>query len=177
MEHLFFEPSVLQTTVHFSQLADSLPDDVLEKVTDERIRSKPEEMTGLAFMGELELAYFSRQDSEESLVAMQRRLALEHVPQAALAKSDFSPLMEIVGNNASGEQIAAHRHLLAEMISADLLKSFRDHDVTNEANMNSLGRRLRKIVLEPGATTDLNSFNEFTGRTISTKAMLDLYRF
>jgi len=176
MEHWLFESSILQTLAHFSQSEGEIPAELIDQLTRERKMDKLNQLAHRVFLSELEFEYYMRSaDEEESIVAMQHRIATDHIAHDPLAKSDLGPLKAIVGNNASGKRIAQYRYLLSEMISTDLFKCFRAIDLNNQNDMRELGLRFRKTLLEPGARVNRQAYEDFTGRPLSTDCLFEFY--
>jgi len=178
MEHWLLEESILQTLAHFSQSVDGIPSEVVDKVRRQRLLQKTSEMSRRAFLGDLELQFYLRSDdAEESLVALQHRIANQHIPHDLPAKHDLTPLLSIAESNARGKHIAQYRYLLSEMISADLFSTFREGDINDPVEMRRIGTNCRRHLLEPVAFLDSQAFEKFTGRSLSTQALFGLYEF
>lgn len=176
MEHWLFEKSVLETLAHFSQSEDGIPEEAMDKATKERKLNKAHQLAHRVFLGELEFEYNMRSvDQEESIVAMQHRIATDHIGHNQPAKNDLDPLMGLVENNARDKRIAQYRYLLSEIVSADLFRSFKEIDANNQQDVRELGLRLRRLLLEPGALMSTSAIEEFTGRKISPEALFELY--
>eukprot|EP00540_Astrosyne_radiata_P008495 CAMPEP_0116850028 /NCGR_PEP_ID=MMETSP0418-20121206/15931_1 /TAXON_ID=1158023 /ORGANISM="Astrosyne radiata, Strain 13vi08-1A" /LENGTH=240 /DNA_ID=CAMNT_0004481877 /DNA_START=1 /DNA_END=724 /DNA_ORIENTATION=+ len=165
-------------TGNFSQSVDGIPSEVVDKVRRQRLLQKTSEMSRRAFLGDLELQFYLRSDdAEESLVALQHRIANQHIPHDLPAKHDLTPLLSIAESNARGKHIAQYRYLLSEMISADLFSTFREGDINDPVEMRRIGTNCRRHLLEPVAFLDSQAFEKFTGRSLSTQALFGLYEF
>lgn len=178
MEHWLFEESVLQSFAHLSQ--STIPDELIEKLKQQRSLRKASDLLRHAFLSQLELDMFSTAKQEdESLVAFQRRVALDFVPHELPARSDLTPMMEIVENNAKGKQIAQYRYLYGEVLSAQLFAKFQEAGIKDQTKVQELGAKLRTCFLQPGASLDAKMAFEslLSSSHVSPEAMFKLYNF
>jgi Zn-dependent oligopeptidase len=176
MEHWVFEESILQTLAHWS--GTTIPDEVIQQVQKQRRHSKIDESLRRVFLGRLELELFTptRQD-DESLVAMQRRLAEQYVSHDLLPKSDLSPMVQLVGANGT-KPVAQYRYLVSELISADIFATFKEAGLSNREEVARLGEQFKDILLAPGvAVNGYDALKQMTKKdTISPEAYFDLYK-
>jgi Zn-dependent oligopeptidase len=175
MEHWVFEESILQTLAHMS--GTTIPDEVIQQAQEQRRHSKIDESLRRIFLGRLELELFTptRQD-DESLVAMQRRLAEQYVPHDLLPKSDLSPMVQLVQANGT-KPVAQYRYLLSELISADIFVTFKEAGLSNREEVTTLGEHFKEVLLAPGvAVNGYDALKQMTKKdTISPAAYFELY--
>jgi Zn-dependent oligopeptidase len=178
MEHWLFEKSVLQSFAHLSQ--STIPDELIEKLQKQRSLRKATDLLRHVFLSQLELDMFSNgKQEDESLVAFQRRVALGFVPHELPARSDLTPMVEIIENNAKGKRIAQYRYVYGEVLSAQLFAKLQEADIKDQTKVQELGAKLRTCLLKPGASVDTKTaFESLLGSSsISPEAMFKLYNF
>lgn len=174
MEHFLFEEPVLQSLAHLSGSAKPFPTELVENLREQRCAKKAQIMNQRAFLGQLELEIFL--DGDESLVALQRRLAEQYLPHCLPDTSVLSPLLEIMVDNANDKHMCRYRYLWSEVMSADIYSMFQVAGVENQDKMRELGLRLRKIMIEPGGLLDGRAaFRDFCGRDMSPHAMFAMF--
>ena len=179
MEHWLFEEPILQTVAHLSFEGQRIPDETVAEIQEQRSTQKVYESLHRAFMGQLELELFSRsgENEEESLVALQRRIAEKYINHQLPAKSDLSPMSELVSSNLGGKQVAQYRYLLSEVISAQLFKAFKDADISDQNQMKRMGEQFKCLLLTPGATFDVKAaVKALTGGEVSPQSYFEMYK-
>jgi Zn-dependent oligopeptidase len=177
MEHWVFEESILQTLAHLSQADELIPMEKIKHVQQQRSTQKAFEMLQRVFLGQMELELFGNvREEDESLVAMQRRIAEKYLSHDVPVKSDLAPLSQIFEANAKGKHVAQYRYLLSEVVSADIFSCFKKADITKKEEMKRLGSQLRDTLLVPGALVDVKAAAQtLLGREVSTASLFDMY--
>jgi hypothetical protein len=151
--------------------------DILRK---ELFKQKAEEIVQNAFLGFLESAIFTDFDprGDETLVALQQRLAERYIPHNRPDTSDLSPLLEIFKDNAVDESMAANSHLLSEVLSACVFDKFRKTNLNDPDEVKKLGRGVRNLFLKPsGESRNLSiaDFESLCGKSISPQELKEIY--
>lgn len=179
MEHWLFEEPILQTVAHLSFEGQRIPDETVAEIQEQRSTQKIYESLHRAFMGQLELELFSRsgENEEESLVALQRRIAEKYIDHQLPAKSDLAPMVELVSSNLGGKQVAQYRYLLSEVISAQLFRAFKDADISDQNQMKQMGERFKCLLLTPGASFEVKTaVKALTGGEIAPQSYFEMYK-
>lgn len=185
MEHCLFEESSLQSAIKFSDVGIDLTSEMIDLLLQRRCQRKAQQILQHIFFESLELEIFSTFDprGDESLVALQRRLAASFIPHDQPDHKDFSPLHEIFKENAKGIHIGL-RYFSGEVWSAGLFRPFlhedsHQHNVSprrkfvDKEKVRALGRQLRTNFLDPGARVDVNLLADTRG----PEALFELYKF
>lgn len=194
MEHCLFENSTLQSVVQYSYPESDveLKAEITEALVRRRGQKKAQQIMQHVFYGSLELDIFSSFDprGEDSLVGLQRSLAATYVPHDQPDHKDLSPLLKVFSENAQGVRMGMHRYFWSEVYSANLFDAFLLHGNIQPRNelrkqfldseqVQTLGRELRKVLLDQGAIIDAeSSLRKYNKQTLeSPDTMFALYEF
>lgn len=183
----------MQAVMNYSDVGAELTPDMIDVLLQRRCQKKAQQIMQHIFFGSLELELFSSFDprGDESLVALQRRLAATYIPHDQPDYKDLSPLLEVFKENATGTHMGMHRYFWSEVYSARLFQAFLHEDSHQQNTLHlqkrfadaetvrTLGRQLRDDFLYPGARVDTEAFlREFGGQKLATSfALFELYKF
>ena len=161
------ELSQSQYTFH-KELIDILRKDFLEH--------KAAEIMQNIFLGTLELKIFSNFDprGDETLAALQDRLAKEYIPHNMPDSSDLSPLLEIFQDNTVDQSMTAYGYLWSEYLSANLYQTFQTEDWSDRERLKRIGRSTRNLFLRDSNLT-FTDIEGLCGRKPTFQALKDLY--
>ena len=160
MEHLLYSKPMLQAITEFSENEIKMTDDMMEEVLDLRAARKAYELMQNVFFGSLELEMFGGFDpnGEESLVALQKRVASQYIPHDMPNHKDLSPLLRVLQENANGTNVGCYRYFYGDICSAGLYNAF-PHGFTkvilaHNDGVREVGREIREKFLDIGAPID-----------------------
>ncbi|KAI2510710.1 PFAM Peptidase family M3 [Fragilaria crotonensis] len=158
-----------------------IPDELLSRILEQRRVRKLEECLRQAFLGQLELDMFDDRKGGESLVELQRRLAGRFMPHTISPETDLQPMIQLAEANGL-RPVAQYRHLLSEVLSANIFQSLHEANITTEEEMRSFGAKIMDVLLKPGVLVDGNrAMLELCGRkidqaTVSAEAYYNMYK-
>lgn len=156
IELFLTEKSTLYTLIDLSKSSYPLSDEEIELAFKVRSREKALKLVQLTYYSRLELELFSGFDlkGSETILALQERLGKELIPHDVPDPEDATPLLDILQENAQGRHVAWYRYLWCDALSAAVFEKFKHTYATDPGAVPALGRKLRRLVLEPGATVD-----------------------
>jgi Zn-dependent oligopeptidase len=134
--------------VQLSQVENALDEETLQILRDELKSKKALEVINTIFLSELQFAVFDDFDprGDETLVAMQARLAQQHLPKGNLPNStDLSPLLAVFQEFSSEQNMSAYGPLWSEILSATVYEAFQKTDLRERAKVERLGRGIRNL--------------------------------
>ena len=164
MEYMVYEKSVLSIIARDSK-GNTLPDDIVMKLQRSRMIEKCYQLCHRIFLSQLEVEIFSNFDpnnGDETIIALQSRLAEKYCHFDPPPKGNIDPLIEIFQNNAIGKEVAQYRYLWSEVMSADAY-DFITSDEGKDLKLN--GTKFREAFLfGAGSISTEKSFHTFRGR-------------
>ena len=163
-----------------SQDKFTFPVDLMEILRKETVNQKAEEIMQNVFLGSLESTIFSNFDprGNETLVALQGRLAEQYVPHNLPDADDLSPLLQVFQENSIDQSMAAYSYLWSEILSANVIEKFNKTDMNDKDEVKRLGRAVRHLFLRENDTNlTMDDFEELCGKKISSQALKDIYNF
>jgi hypothetical protein len=101
-------------------------------------------------LSELQQKVFDTFDprGDETLVALQARLAKEHLPKGNVPNSsDLSPLLAVFQEQGSEQRMSAYAPLWSELLSAMAYEAFEKTDLRERDKVHRLGRGIRDLLL------------------------------
>ena len=176
MEHWVCQDFFLQS-VAFKSAKVNIPDKELRRVLEERRLRKIDECLQKAFLGLIEFEMFDHRNGDEPLADLERRVAERFTPHTVFPETKISPLVQLA--DASGRTaVAQYRVLMSEVLSADIIQSLHQANITNEEEMRSFGERIKEVLLKPGVLVDgKRALRELCGReTVSTEGYFNMYK-
>ena len=112
---------------------------------------------------------------EESIFAIQNKLAQKYIPHDIPSKGDLSSLHTLFQSNADGYHVSSYRYLWSEVMSADAFLAFQE-SIGGDDGIKEIGRRFRKAILDVGGGVSAReSFQKFRGRDAKVDALLHFY--
>lgn len=165
MELWLTEKSTLYALIDLSNSETPLSDEAIDAAYRVRSHEKVMKLAQQTFYGALELELFSGFDlkGSETIMALQRRLALELIPHDVPDEKDLTPLLDILQENANGRHVAWYRYIWCEVLSATFFERFKEAHATNPDSIPQLRQDLRRLLLEPGAAIDVKAFRSKFG--------------
>lgn len=164
-----------------SQDQFTFPVDLMEILRKETVNQKVDEIMQNVFLGSLESTIFTNFDprGDETLVALQGRLAEQYIPHILPDTDDLSPLLQVFQESAVDDQsMTAYSYLWSELLSANVFEKFSKTDMKDKDEIQRLGRAVRHLFLrENGTHLTINDFEELCGKPISSQALQDIYNF
>ena len=183
MEYWLFEGNGLLNFGRHKDTGLEIPQEVMTKIKRRRKVTKANELLHRLFLGSLESELNSKFDphGEESIVSIQRKLALRCCPHFLPPKGNIDPLIQIFQNDAVGKKSMQYRYLLSEISSADAFAAFTNDEtgaMKCKQEIEETGRRMRDNFLRPGASKSAsNAYESFRGRTADAGNLLSRYDF
>lgn len=170
-------------------LASLLPEDypvseVLDRFVVQQQQLSAIKFTLQTFLGQLELDLHSTAfdpRGDESIFALQKRLAEIHIPHDLPHKGDVSKLQSVFQGNADGEAVNSYRYLWSDVMGADAFQAFAgcrgSHgDDDDDEELKKMGRRFRETILAPGGSVHAgDAFAAFRGRAPTMDALLSYH--
>jgi Zn-dependent oligopeptidase len=163
-----------------SQDKFTFPVDLMEILRKETVNQKADEIMQNVFLGSLESTIFTDFDprGDETLVALQGRLAEQYIPHNLPDTDDLSPLLEVFQENAVDQSMTAYNYLWSEILSANVFEKFSKTDMNDKDEVKRLGRAVRHLFLrEKDTNLTMQDFEELCGKPISSQALKDIYNF
>jgi Zn-dependent oligopeptidase len=165
-----------------SQDKYTFPEDLMEILRKETVNQKAEEIMQNVFLGSLESNIFTNFDprGDETLVALQGRLAKKYVPHNLPDTDDMSPLLQVFQENAAIDQkrMTAYNYLWSEILSANVYDKLSKTDMNDKVEVKRLGRAVRNLFLRENDTNlTMQDFEDLCGKQISSQALQDIYNF
>ena len=127
------------------------------------------------FLGKLQLSVLSSFDprGDETLAALQTRLAQEHVPHQVPDSSDLSPMLELFREDIHEY---AHSGMLSEVLAAMTYDKIAKTDLRDKEEVQRLGKALRGL-FEQEMAWSLQDLESMCGTKISSEALQRVYSF
>jgi len=161
MEHFLRKKETVYALIHLSESKVGFSDDSIEAAFRTRARQKAMHIAQQAFYGSLELYLMSSRfdiRGEESIIAVQNRMAIEYCPYDVPDKKNVAPLLGIMRENASGHKVSWYRYLFCDVVSANVF--FRmEQAYTSENKPTSSENELKEMIrqgLLVGSTTPVS---------------------
>jgi Zn-dependent oligopeptidase len=154
--------------------------DIMEILRKETVNQKTDELMKHVFLGSLESTIFTNFDprGDETLVALQGRLAEQYVPHNMPDTNDLSPLLQVFQENAVDQSMTAYSYLWSEILSANVFEKFSKTDMKDQDEVKRLGRAIRHLFLRQNDTNlTMDDFEELCGKKLSSQALKDIYNF
>lgn len=182
MEHWLTERSTIYTLIAASQGRGELGDtdtlsESIEAAYRVRSREKVLQLTQQAFYTVLELTLLSKFDlrGEETMVALQQRLAKDMIPHDVPHEKDITPLLDIFRCNSSGMNACWYRYLLCDVLSADAFSQCKYQYERDASSMSDMRIWMRQGLLEQGAELQIETLTSKYD-TQSLEPLFRLYR-
>jgi Zn-dependent oligopeptidase len=186
MEHWLSEKSTIYALTDVSKSDRIISDIEIDAAFRVRSKEKAIQLTHSAFLNELELQLLTTFNvrGNESMIALQQRLAKELIPRFDQpTQDDITPLLEIFQENAAGRHSSMYRYLWCDCLSALVFNRMKEQytqssqDSDTNYGIIQLRRRLRKYLLEPGAAIDIEEFfHQFQmSEDVSPDALFERY--
>mmetsp|Transcript_31492 Transcript_31492/g.48209 ORF Transcript_31492/g.48209 Transcript_31492/m.48209 type:complete len:186 (+) Transcript_31492:53-610(+) len=175
MEQWLFQPLYLKSFARDPKTLQPIPDELLNQLYEEHTLKEAMLLAQRAFCGQLEVELLSSFDprGDESIVALQKRIAEKYIPHDMPSKRDISPLLQVFEEAAKGEDGTRYRYMFSEMMAVDVFDAFMEAGIHNEEELKRLGGLFRKCFLEPGGSSNpAETFREFRGRDPSVEHLL-----
>ncbi|KAL3903414.1 MAG: hypothetical protein SGARI_005392, partial [Bacillariaceae sp.] len=132
MEMWIQNDGFLNRLAQLSETDEPLDEDALKLLREELQREKALEIVNTIFLSELQREVFEEFDprGDETLVALQARLAKQHLPKGNLpSSSDLSPLLAVFQEQGSEQHMSAYSSLWSELLSAMAYETFQNTDL------------------------------------------------
>jgi Zn-dependent oligopeptidase len=136
--------------VQLSQDDNILDEEPLEILREEWKRKKALEIINTIFLSELQFAVFDEFDprGDETLVAMQARVAQQHLPKGNVPNtSDLSPLLAVFQEYGVEQNMTVYGPLWSELLSATVYEAFQKTDLRERDEVHRIGRGIRNLFL------------------------------
>ena len=176
MEMWILNDGFLQRLAQLSQPEHPFEDEFIESLRKELKRQKALELMQSAFLGNLELSIFSDFDprGDETLAALQSRLAKIYIPHDVPDSTDLSPLLEILKEDSS--DYSPRSIMWSEVLAAMTYEAFQSTDLRDRDEVNRLGRGIRDLILRPEAPQK-SDFEELCGKPVTPESLKNVYKF
>jgi hypothetical protein len=147
----------------------------MECLRDDMKKQKALETMHSAFLESLELSIFTDVDprGDETLAALQGRLAEEYLPHEVPDSNDLTFLLELFQEE---DDISAHSPLYSEILAAMVFDKFQNTDLRHRDEVERLGRGLRDLFLRESSLSK-EDFEGLCERKISPDALKRVYKF
>ena len=178
MELWLLNDGYVQRLAELSQDQFTFQDELLHVLRREMIKEKEKEMMQNVFLGVLEWTILTNFDprGDETLVALQGRLAQEYVPHNLPDSADLSPLLEIFKESAVNQSRTLYSRLWSEILSANAYDKFKKTDLKDQNEVKRLGRGVRNLFLRDSNLT-VAEFEELFGKIAISPALKSVYGF
>jgi Zn-dependent oligopeptidase len=178
MEMWIQNDGFLQRLAQLSQSEFTFDPQLMKSLRKDLQKQKAMETMESAFLGSLESTIFTDFDprGDETLAALQGRLAEEYTPHNVSDASDLSPLLEIFQDNASDQSMATHSRMWSEVLAAMVYEKFQNTDLRDRDEAKRLGREIRNFFLREDRLTK-NDIEEFCGSKITPESLKRIYGF
>ena len=178
MEYWLFDADGLTKLSRHNQTGESIPNDVMDKIKQQRSAKKATELLHRLFLGQLEVEMSSSFDpsGDESIIALQRRCAERFSPHNLPPKGNIDPLIQLFQTNAVGKCTMQYRYLWSEIMSADAFAAFVDENGDLKPEVQEIGSRLRSKWISAGSSVKTaDAFESFRGRPAQADALVSRY--
>ena len=171
-EHWAFEPEVLKTYARHYKTGETIPDDLVKKITDSRKFNQGFMTTELAGAALLDMMY-GQQPEVADVKAFEKEVANKIGMPAEITFRYRSPYFKhIFGDD--GYASGYYTYLWAQVLEADAWELFEQKGIFDKKTAASF----KKNILEPGDTEDaMVLFKRFRGHNPDAKALLRLRGF
>ncbi|KAG7373252.1 peptidase M3 family protein [Nitzschia inconspicua] len=136
--------------VQLSQDENYLGEETLKVLRNQLKREKALEIVNTIFLSELQQVVLDDFDprGDETLVALQGRLAQQYLPKGNLPDStDLSPLLTIFKEYGAEQSLATYSPLWSEVLSATVYEAFQKTDLRDKDKVVRLGKGTRNLFL------------------------------
>ena len=166
----------LQRLAQLSQDQFTFQQELIDILRKDLKKQKAMEVMNSAFLGALELTVFSSFDprGEETLAAMQERLARQYIPHEDPDASDLSPLLEIFQQEEEESSTAAYSAVYSEVLAAMVFEKFQNTDLRDRDEAERLGRAIRGLFLRDTKLTK-EDIEELSGKEVSPESFQRVY--
>jgi len=178
MEYWLFDADGLTKLSRHNQTGESIPDDVMDKIKQQRSAKKATELLHRLFIGQLEVEMSTSFDpsGDESIITLQKRCAERFFPHNLPSKGNIDPLIQLFQNNAVGKCTMQYRYLWSEIMSADAFSAFVDENGNIKDEVQDIGSRLRSKWVSAGSSVKTaDAFESFRGRPAQADALVSRY--
>jgi len=127
-----------------------LEDETLKILRENLKKEKALDTMNTIFLSALQLAVFDEFDprGDETLVALQGRLASQYLPKSNLPDpSDLSPLLAVFQESGNRQTMSAYSSIWSEVLSATVYERFQKTDLRNRIEVERLGTGIRNLFL------------------------------
>ena len=169
----------LQRLAQLSQDQFTFQPELIKILREDLKKQKAMEIMNSAFLGALELTMFSSFDprGEETLAALQGRLAKQYIPHDIPDSSDLSPLLEIFQEDDNGGSPAvAYSGVYSEVLAAMVYEKFQNTDLSDREEAKRLGRSIRSLFLRD-TRLEKKDVEELCGKHVTTECLKRVYDF
>lgn len=178
----------LQRLAQLSQDQFTFQPELIEILRRDLQKKKAAEIMHNVFLATLELTVFTDFDprGEETLAALQKRLAEQYIPYNVPDSSDLSHLLETllgVGGAEEGDhpngvvRTPAYGSVYSEVLAALIYEKFQNTDLRNREEAKRLGQGIRDLFYLRETSLTKNDIEHLCGKKISPEALKQVYKF
>lgn len=132
-----------------------LEESTIKLLRKELQKEKALDMMNTMFLSALQLTVFDEFDprGDETLVALQERLAVQYLPNSNLPDpSDLSPLLAVFQESGVDQKMSAYGTLWSEVLAAMVYEQFQKTDLRDREVVEKLGIGIRDLFLRKSGT-------------------------
>jgi len=176
MLHWLQNDGFVQRLATLSQDKHTFPDELLHFVRKNQVQDKSMDLMEHIFLAHLEHELFGagkfHPRSDESLMAMQTRLAQTLVPFHK--PKDLTPSLDVF-RSFSQSQLHSD-YIWSDILSANVFQRFQTIDMTQQEQVKRLGLDVRGLIYPKADTAPptYSTYVELAGKEISVEALKDL---
>lgn len=170
MEHWVFEPEVLAVYAKHYQTGETMPDELVKKITESDKYGQGFATVEYLAASYLDMDYHVLTDVPADLDVMQ--FEAETLGKRGLLKQIPSRYRTTYFNHTMGGGYTAgyYSYIWAEVLEADAFEAYKE---TGDIFNQEVARKFREYVLQPGGTLDaMQMYKNFRGKEPGTDALL-----
>ena len=175
-----YNDGFLQRLASLSQENFTFQPELLEVLRKQITKEKAEELLMTIFLASLEMHIFTTFDprGDESLVALQERMAETYISHNPPDSNDLTPLLEIFQENAAEQSLTAYSYLWSEILSSSIFVTLKNTDLSNVEEVKRLGHGVRNLFLRRDshqAPLTLQEIEELIAKEVSPEDLRNVH--
>lgn len=150
MEMWLLNDGFVNRLVQLSEVEASLDEETLKILRDHTKREKALDIVNTIFLSDLQSTVLDDFDprGDETLVALQARLADQHLPKGNMPdSSDLSPLLAVFQEHGTEQRLSSGSPLWSELLGATVYDTFHNTDLREREQVDRLGKGIRNLFL------------------------------